>query len=379
MNSKKSFINKDRMLPELLEAVLSLRDSNDYKCPPDIVINIENLKFVKAVYYKPQASKSPIHNSGANNSNNYGSGTSGGCWRSRNTDVGFRANMPDVGNISIRRIPTDQSLSSYGEDSTPRRYPNKPQSPYSDGQISPYPGGGRYVSNIISDKPVEDRIIGHIRAKLNKFSHNNYDSIKSFLEQIMTSSETKFISEFMDLLFTKAASENIYCSLYARLLSELTEKFPHLKLEISNIYKNFISIFQEAHNIPDQGSDDYKKFLDAQEKKKFRQGYSHFLAEIYNKGLLPQDAMEITIMTIIESLNKLQKDSLNTLVVEEYLVSLSKIITTLDITKSGPYPPYIVNMLDMLKTTLEKPKTETTGYTAKSRFKIMDIMDAIPN
>jgi len=371
MNTQKSVLKKDRMLPVLVEAVLRLRDSTEIKCPDHILKNIENLKIGKMVYYKGPPAKSPGQYTG-------GGGGNGG-WRNKSNDVGFRSNWQE-GSITIRRIPTDQSLSSYGEESgSPRRYPNKPSSPYSDGQASPYPMAGRYVSNILSDKPVEDRIIGHIRAKLNKFSNNNYDAVKSFLEQIMTSSDTRFISEFMDLLFVKGASENIYCSLYARLLSELTEKFPYLKIEISNIYKNFIAIFQEARDIPDQGSEDYAKFLDAQEKKKFRQGYSHFLAEIYNMGLLPSDAMEVTITAIMDSLNKLQKDETNTLLVEEYLVSLSKIITTLEVTKSGPYPPYVVNMLDMLKNMLDKPKIETLGYTVKSRFKIMDIIEAIPN
>lgn len=375
MNQQKPSLKKDRMLPVLLEAVLRLRDLNNVICPPDILKNIEDLKIGKMVYYKGPVGKAPVQQSG------------GGGWRTsqRNGDVGFRSaggSNWQEGNVAIRRVPTDHSLNSYGDESPQRRF-NKPMSPYpespSQGQGSPYVAGGRYVSNILSDKPVEDRIIGHIRAKLNKFSHNNYDGVKSFLEQIMTSSETKFITEFMDLLFTKAASENIYCSLYAKLLSELTEKFPHLKIEITTIYKNFIAIFQEARDIPDQGSDDYKKFLDAQEKKKFRQGYSHFLAEIYNRSLLPNDAMEITISAILESLNKLQKDATNTLLVEEYLVSLSKIVNTLEITKDAPYPPYIVNMVDLLKTTMEKPNAETTGYTMKSRFKVMDIIEALPN
>jgi len=244
---------------------------------------------------------------------------------------------------------------------------------------SPYPAGGRYVSSIVSDKKVEDRIIGHIRSKLNKFSANNYDSVKSFLEQIMSSGETEFISEFMDLLFTKAASEEAYCELYARLLLELTDKFPHLRTEIKAIYENFIGIFIEARDVADQSTSDYKKFLEAQEKKKFRKGYSHFLAEIYNKGLLPVDAIETTITIIMTSLGKLEQDASNTLLVEEYVVSLTKIVLTITEAKVAPIPPYLVNLLDKLNTILKKPKAETSGYTSKARFSIMDIVDALPN
>jgi len=289
--------------------------------------------------------------------------------------------------MSIRRVPSEpNSFSPQGDEGTPnfRRFRGSPTTPVSstgtsENTASPYPSGGRYVSSIVSDKKVEDRIIGHIRSKLNKFSHNNYDAVKSFLEQIMNSGETEFISEFMDLLFTKAASEEAYCELYSRLLLELTDKFPYLRTEIKSIYENFIGIFMEARDVADQNADDYKKFLEAQEKKKFRKGYSHFLAEIYNKGLLPNDAIETTTSTITSSLDKLEQDASNTLLVEEYVVSLTKIVLTVTEAKTAPIPPYLVNLADKLNTILKKPKTETPGYTNKARFSLMDIVEALPN
>ena len=371
MNTQKQPYKQDRMLPPKVAAVLSIRDNKELECPQDIINRIESLKIGKMVYhFKSGQQTSPVNS-----------------WRSKNRDTGFRSantnlTVPPQNSwdrpTHIRRVASDLSNNSQRDDeSSYRRYRSSP-SP-ADTPVSPFPPGGRYVSSIVSDKKVEDRIIGHIRSKLNKFSHNNYDGVKSFLEQIMTSGETEFLTEFMDLLFTKAASEHVYCELYSRLLSELSEKFPFLKTEISNIYTNYMAIFQEARDIPDQATDDYKKFLDAQEKKKYRQGYSHFLAEIYNKNLLPANSMELTVSIILDSLGKLETDTSNTLLVEEYLVSLSKIITTINIAKTGPLPPFLVNMCHALQTTLDKPKESTPGYTIKSRFKLMDIIEALPN
>lgn len=367
MNTQKQLTKQDRMIPPKVAAVLSIRDNKDMECPLDIINRIESLKIGKMVYHFKSLQQSVPTNS----------------WRSKNREGGFRNTIQNaaVSNswdrpTNIRKVTSDVSLSS-NDESPYRRFRNSP-SP-ADTPVSPFPPGGRYVSSIVSDKKVEDRIIGHIRSKLNKFSHNNYDGVKSFLEQIMTSGETEFLTEFMDLLFTKAASEGVYCELYSKLLSELSEKFPFLKTEISNIYNNYIAIFQEARDIPDQETDDYKKFLDAQEKKKYRQGYSHFLAEIYNKNLLPSNSMELTVSLILDSLAKLETDTSNTLLVEEYLVSLSKIITTINVAKTAPLPPFLVNMLFALKTTLEKPKELTPGYTLKSRFKLMDIIEVLPN
>jgi hypothetical protein len=415
MNSQKSSSKQDRMLPVLAAAVLRIRDNGDNVCPEDILRRIESLKIGKVVYHfkagaAPPANTIAMHHSSSNNSLN--SSSPGGGWRGsrgfggntqhgggnnhsnnhtgggRSTGdggggAGFRQSSWDRP-LAIRRVPSDlHTPSTPREEESPYRRFRHPQSNTpspSDQTMSPsFPPGGRYVSSIVSEKNVEDRIIGHIRSKLNKFSHKNYDSVKSFLEQIMNSGELEFISEFMDLLFTKAGSEENYCELYSRLLSELTAKFPHLVTEISTIYSNYILIFQEARDVPDQGTDDYKKFLDAQAKKKFRYGYSHFLAEIYNKGLLPADAIEVTVKAILDSLSKIEKDASNTLLVEEYLASLFKIVSTVNITKTAPYPPYIDNMIDALKKIIEKPKDVTTGYTIKARFKIMDIVESLPN
>ena len=374
-------------------------------------MRIDNLQIGKMVYNFKGAAPSPTPNSPSNYSSSNNTTNPGSSWRSsRNREYGnsdrhthgggggggnhgggFRSNAGGSGlqsnswdrPLSIRRVQSDLSTNSIKEDETPhsqRRYRGQNSSPsYNESPGSPAFTGGRYVSSIVSEKNVDERIIGHIRAKLNKFSQNNYEGVKSFLEQIMNSGEVEFLTEFMDLLFTKAASEEMYCALYSRLLCELCDKFPFLRGEIIKIYSNFLAIFQEARDIPDQNSSDYKKFLVSQEKKKYRQGYSHFLAEIFNKGLLPADSMETTVSYILNSLAKLEKDQTNTLLVEEYLVSLSKIVTTIDIAKAAPLPPFLVNMLDNLKKTTEKAKADTPGYTTKSRFKIMDIIDALPN
>ena len=414
MSVQKSTSKQDRMLPPAVAALLRVRDTTDTACPDEILSRINSLKIGKVLYNFKTLSVAPVpaspiqHSSSGSNLNTLSGGLSG-AWRSSpkgSTGGGFRtANNGGGGgggfhgthgggagfhgthgggggswgsnNMSIRRVPSEHN--NHRDEETPRaRYRGTPASP-AEGTGSPFPPGGRYVSAIVSDKKVEDRIIGHIRAKLNKFSQLNYDSVKSFLEQIMSSGETEFLTEFMELLFMKAASEETFCELYVRLLSELTEKFPHLKGQITNIYSNFILIFKEARDIPDQSTADYKKFLDAQERKKFRSGYSHFLAEIYNKNLLPQDAIEITIGSIIDSLRKCEGDASNTLLAEEYLVSLYKIVSTVNMCKSAPLPPYVVNMIDFLQTTLAKPKPDTPGYTIKSRFKIMDIIDKLPN
>jgi len=89
-------------------------------------------------------------------------------------------------------------------------------------------GGGhqRYVSRFKnSTTPVEERILNQvILNKLNKFSEVNYEEIKQFLKQILDSDDTVFLKEFMQLVFRKAASEPVFCPLYAQLICELSSQ-----------------------------------------------------------------------------------------------------------------------------------------------------------
>ena len=48
---------------------------------------------------------------------------------------------------------------------------------------------------------------------------------------------------FMKLVFEKAASEEIFCPLYAKLISELSIAYPILLSEMENLYTQYLQIF----------------------------------------------------------------------------------------------------------------------------------------
>jgi hypothetical protein len=73
---------------------------------------------------------------------------------------------------------------------------------------------------------------------------------RDFLYQILGSSDhsnEEFIKEFMNLVFEKAAREEIFCPLYAKLLSEISEKHPVILVEMNKLHENYLEIFK---NIP---------------------------------------------------------------------------------------------------------------------------------
>ncbi len=131
----------------------------------------------------------------------------------------------------------------------------------------------KYVSKFKKNcEKVEDTILNTILlGKLNKFSELNYDEIKEFITHIIDSGQTEMIKCFMKLVFEKAASEEVFCPLYAKLLSELSSRYPVLLTEMNNLYSVYMQIFEE---VSENKAENYNEVCKQNVEKKYRRGYS---------------------------------------------------------------------------------------------------------
>ena len=175
----------------------------------------------------------------------------------------------------------------------------------------------RYVSPFkTSAVAVEATIVNTIILnKLNKFSPANYDEVKEFLMEILGSGETDFLTEFMQLVFRKAAAEETFCPLYAKLLKELSIGYPFLLDEMRSLYHRYTNIFQEV----DEGEcANMDEFIQKNKEKKYRQGYSQFLAELLKHGIVEHAAFVTTMKLIIQQIDILSKQEDKSNVLEEY-------------------------------------------------------------
>jgi hypothetical protein len=211
-----------------------------------------------------------------------------------------------------------------------------------------------------------DRILD----KMNKFSPMTYDSIKCWLSQLLDSGETNFLTDFINLVFEKAASEAAFCKLYAKLITELRESFPHLNVELLRIFDEYMSIFIEARDMPDVESADYKKFVKLRERRKFRRGYSMFLGEIVRLGVLQIENLISTCSLILDELQNCKKQEGQQLLCEEYADCLLTLIKSCSLPPSqvGVFRERIANVMD---------KKDNVSLTNKARFGLMDIQDIL--
>ena len=228
-----------------------------------------------------------------------------------------------------------------------------------------------------ADEPVESTIVNTIILnKLNKFSPANYEEVKEFLMEILGSGETDFLTDFMRLVFRKAAAEETFCSLYAKLLNELSIGYPFLLNEMKTLYESYMNIFQE---VAETDYTNMEEFIQKNKEKKYRQGYSQFLAELLKQGIVEQAAFVNTIKTIVKQMKALSRevDKSNTL--EEYSNCLLRIFRVLK-GNSDVATAIRASVADPVKeelTVLTVCSPEYPSLTNRIRFSVMNALECI--
>ncbi len=333
-------------LPANLQEVLQLRASST-ACRKDVVDAMSNISF-----FNPPKAK------GTRFQNLAGTPAPDG-WRAKEEDEW----------TSVRKRPGPPP---------PRRYGSSaPYIPAEDSKREVKEGVWRASRfkpiDAASETTMEDRIMGKVRAKVNKIGASTFDATKAFMQQILDSGEKDFLEEFMRFVFQKAATETAFCGLYARLLHELADEFEHLRHAMQFRFREYIRIFDEMAAAPDVGTADYKAFVEAQEQKKFRRGYSQFVAELAKLGEVSMQDFRTLVGKIIENLMSCYVVEANKVLCEELVDCFSAMW------KANPslfkkqewVEPYVTAM----RLIVDTPRESAPGLSNKARFGLMDVLD----
>jgi hypothetical protein len=235
-------------------------------------------------------------------------------------------------------------------------------------------GHQRYISRFSNNEtPVEDTILNTvILNKLNKFSEVNYEEVKQFLKQIMDSEDTEFLKEFMKLVFRKAASEQTFCPLYARLICELSSQYTSLQKEFEILYKDYLDIFED---IDESKCPDYETFIKRNREKLYRLGYSQFLAELISKRVLQADDLILLFSKILEQISNASRESKDkAATVDEYIQCILRMTRAL---KNTEIIQSINCFEEPIEYLIQNQLNEFPGLTKKSVFALMDCLDIL--
>jgi len=246
----------------------------------------------------------------------------------------------------------------------------------------------KYVSKFKkSSEKVEDTILNTILlGKLNKFSQPNYNEIKEFITHIIDSGQTEMIKCFMKLVFEKAASEEVFCPLYAKLLSELSIQYPVLLTEMANLYTQYMEIFDEVTE--DITTETYNELCKRNVEKKYRRGYSQFLAELIKHDVIDAETFMKSITKIISQVeaNRTRSDSIK--LNEEFADCLMKIMKAIWSDVVVDSDDESENKIRDIRTTLKEEiarriqplsvrTPDAVGLSNKARFTFLDIYEGI--
>jgi len=364
--SSRSVMSSGRIsLPDPLERVLSLREGS-VRCPPDVEKALSSIPHFLARVTVPQPSVTTQSSGRFGHLNN----TPRTVWRQTGED-GFET----VPNGARRRgggggghNRQHYSGQNYGSQSSTvmSSVPTVPR---------PEPTVARFTSaSVKASGEVEDRMMARIKGKINKIGNSTYEATKAFMQQILSGDETEFLDEFMKFVFEKAATEAAYCALYARLLHELADEFSHIRVVMNRLFKDYLAIFTEVAVVPEEGTSVYRAFVEAQERKKFRRGYSQFVAELVKLGEADKESFGLMILQIVEVLENLHMSAENTLLCEEYIDCLNHMcLNASAVMVSASWSKGVLERITVLT---KKPKTEVPGLTNKARFALMDLIDA---
>lgn len=244
---------------------------------------------------------------------------------------------------------------------------------------APAPAPARWSSAALrASTAVEDRMMMRVKGKVNRLGNTTYDATKVFMQQILSSDDTDFLDELMRFLFSKASLETRYCPLYARLVHELADEFPHFRVVLRRIFTDYITTFAEvdAGVEPDPGSDDYEAFKVAQERKRGRRGYSQFVAELVKLGEVDVADYAALLAQVLSVVEAKSTDATCQLMCEEYIDCFASMCHSASgIMGARANASWAGALRVRIDAVAAKPVASLAGFTSKARFAMMGLSD----
>ena len=276
--------------------------------------------------------------------------------------------------------PVESKRNFRSSDSTPISRVSSSKSFGGDGSGTPPPPVPKYQSKFKnSTQPVDDKILNNIiLSKLNKFSALTYNEIRDFLYQILGSGEPdlqEMIRSFILLVFKKAAIEETFCALYAKLLSEISGRYSVILTEMHALQTNYLAIFDDIQN---ETTRDYDVFVEVQKEKRYRRGYSQFIAELIALDILNIDLLKSTFRLILTNMITFGKLDDKKTLLEEYSDCLLRMTKVLKKKNTAFFVNARKVLYDESLTNLNEIITNYAEYqsvSVKTKFMMMDVLE----
>lgn len=286
-----------------------------------------------------------------------------------------------AGNGGWRRMPTAFSSSNPAALHTPFGTSHTRQPPsFAQKQdttaAAPARPTGRYQSRFKREGAIQDKILNSIIGnKLNTFSPVTYNDVRDFIYQILDSGETDFIRDFVEKVFDKATQEDIYCALFAKLLSEISSRYPIIRTEMANYHTEFLKVFDSVQESKDV---EYEVLV---RQKQYRMGYGQFMSDLAGLNTLDPDCLYAMVKKILDNIDLFTAQEDKEKTVEEFIDCYVRMMKALKQKNPTFFNSIRADLIQFTRPRIlpliEKTAGPRPSLTNKARFGLMDLRDIL--
>ena len=213
----------------------------------------------------------------------------------------------------------------------------------------------------------DDPDYDEINAAINKLSKPTYSKLAEMIKSKISARDPMFRLRVTTLLFDRGIRQNFYASLLADLYSDIVKAQEDARHDLATQVDMFDSLYDTSAvtivpSSSDAGFDD--ALIAWTKQKETKRGFAVYTAELYSRGLIPEETMSVFVKTIVDDLRDsiTQKRSPPT---EEHVDHLVRFLAAV--------APKVKEVKELVSGILTIPRAETPSLCMKSRFKLEDV------
>ena len=213
----------------------------------------------------------------------------------------------------------------------------------------------------------DDPDYDEINAAINKLSKPTYSKLAEMIKSKISARDPMFRLRVTTLLFDRGIRQNFYASLLADLYSDIVKAQEDARHDLATQVDMFDSLYDTSAvtivpSSSDAGFDD--ALIAWTKQKETKRGFAVYTAELYSRGLIPEETMSVFVKTIVDDLRDsiTQKRSPPT---EEHVDHLVRFLAAV--------APKVKEVKELVSGILAIPRAETPSLCMKSRFKLEDV------
>jgi hypothetical protein len=212
----------------------------------------------------------------------------------------------------------------------------------------------------------DDADYDEVNAFLNKLTKQTYDKMMVGIMEKLDKRDSMFRLRVTTLLFDRGIQQSFYAPLMADAYKDIASAYPDARQDLMVQVMMFDTLYAETNVtlVPHHTDAGYTDAIIAWTKQKEKKRtFAVYVAELFSRGLLPQEVMSAFVKTIMDELKEGIRQP-KTPVTEEHVDALVRFVFAV--------AAKVPEVKDPVRALLAIPKSETPCLNMKSRFKLDD-------